>query len=51
MGCESSTSNIQEESMETTRKRNMVSGFEEEVRKKLLEAIEWNDATDFAVSS
>ena len=29
----------------------MKSGYEESHRKKLLDAIEWNDASDFAVAS
>ena len=51
MGCESSTSNVTETTKYPPRRRNMKSGFEENHRKKLLQAIEWNDASDFAVAS
>jgi hypothetical protein len=29
----------------------MKSGYDEDFRKELLDAIEWNDASDFAVAS
>lgn len=51
MGCESSTSNVTEATMYPPRKRNIISGYEENLRKQLLQAIEWNDASDFAVAS
>lgn len=36
MGCESSTSNVNEIMTEPKRRRNMKSGYEEDLRKKLL---------------